>query len=73
MRLIRDLRFAVRSLTISRAHTAVAVLTLAAGIGVNVAVFSVLDSVLLRPLPFPEADRDLIAQLIERRSGRSPS
>ena len=57
MRLIRDLRFALRSLTISRAHTAVAVLTLAAGIGVNVAVFSVLDSVLLRPLPFPEADR----------------
>ena len=60
MRLIRDFRFAFRSLTISRAHTVVAVLTLAAGIGVNVAVFSILDSVLLRPLPFPEADRLVI-------------
>ena len=57
MRVIRDLRFAFRSLAVSRAHTAVAVLTLAAGIGVNVAVFSILDSVLLRPLPFPQSDR----------------
>jgi predicted permease len=52
-----DLRLAVRSLLASRAQTMLAVLTLALGIGINTAVFSVLDSILWRPVPFRDAAR----------------
>jgi len=54
---VHDVRFAWRTLGRQKAWTAVAIITLALGIGANTAVFSVVNALLLHPLPYPNADR----------------
>ena len=63
----QDLRFAVRMLFQNKSFTAVAVLTLALGIGATTVIFSVVNTVLLTPLPFPDSER--LMKIEDRHSG----
>ncbi len=68
--LIRDTRYAVRVLRKSPGFTITAVLTLALAIAINTAVFTIVDGVLLRPLPFPEPERLALVEAQVDAGGR---
>jgi len=68
--LIKDLRFGIRSLLKRPGFTAIAVLTLSLGIGASTAIFSVVDGVLLRSLPYPNADQIVQLREVNKRGGK---
>ncbi|MGB9475731.1 MAG: ABC transporter permease [Candidatus Udaeobacter sp.] len=71
---MNDLKFALRQLRKSPAFTLIAVVTLALGIGANTAIFSVVEGVLLRPLPFPRAEQLVrIYEALDENGARSAS
>lgn len=65
----QDVRFAFRTFRHAKAFTAVAVATIALGIGATAAIFSVVDAVILKPLPYPEANRVVMVWMDNRRLG----
>lgn len=70
--LLQDVRSGLRQLRRHRASSLVAVLTLALGVGVSTALFSVIDATLLRPLPYPHPERLVTLNVAVAQPGREP-
>lgn len=68
--LLRDIRYGLRVLRKNPGFTMTTVLTLAIGIGANTAIFSVLESQLWRPLPFPDSERLVDVHVVLRKNAR---
>ena len=68
--MVRDLRYAIRVLLKAPVFTSAAVLTLALCIGANTSIYTVVDRVLLRALPYPQPDR--LAQVVTHLDRRGP-
>jgi putative ABC transport system permease protein len=66
---IQDIKYAFRGLIKSPGFTAIAVLCLALGIGVNTTIFSAFDGVMLRPYPYPDAERIIIPNSTNQKAG----
>ena len=71
--LLQDIRFGVRMLFKNKGFTAVALITLALGIGASTAIFSLIDAVLLRPLPFPKPEQIVSFQGVNPAQGITES
>lgn len=65
----QDLRYGVRMLAKNPAFTAIAVLTLALGIGANTAIFSLIDALIIKSLPYPQSDRLMVFAAHDKRNG----
>src|SRR5215213_4286918 len=68
--ILKDIRVGIRSLLKRPGFTSIAILTLALGIGASTAIFSVVDGVLLRPLPYPDAEQIVQLREVSQRGGR---